>query len=481
MTLPEQTRTPDPRRWKALSVLLFVQFMLILDVSVVSIALPEIKSDLGFSASGLTWVVDAYVLVAGGLLLLGGRLGDVLGRRRTFLVGVGIFGVSSIVCGLAQNPGQLVAARFVQGLGEALAAPAALGLIALLFSDPKERAKAIGFFGGAAGLGGTAGPIVSGALVEYSTWRLIFLINIPVALVALFLVPRLVDVSRATGSFRTLDLPSAVLVTAGAVGVVFGAIEAATNDWGSAQVLVPLLGGLALLVAFAAYQRVAANPLVPPRFVTDRTRVAANVVTIFFFAVFFSQFFFLTLYLQDVRGFGALRTGLGFLPFGLVLGAGIGAATSLLPKVGPRPVMCTGLLLSGLGVLAYTRITPDGSYTTQVLPGLLLLAAGSGLVLTSLSNAAVHAVTEDDAGLASGLQQAVQQIAGAVGLAVLLTVALRQAGSAGASDPGAAITDGYVLAFRIAAGLVAVGLVVAFALLRGTSPQDARTPEGVAV
>ena len=464
------TRGGDPRRWQALSVLLLVQFMLILDVSVVNIALPAIQTDLGFSRAGLTWVVDSYVLMAGSLLLLGGRLGDVFGRRRMFLAGVVVFGLASVACGLAPNPGTLVTARFAQGLGEALAAPAAFGLIALLFTDVRERTKAIGLFGGISGLAGTSGPILSGALVEYASWRWIFLLNIPVAIAALVLVPRLVrrDVARNAGASRGLDVPGAVLATTGLTGIVYGLIEAASNDWGSTEVLLPLVGGVVVLAVFVVHQSKAANPLLPLRFLQERTRVSANLVTLLFFSVFFSQFFITTLYLQDVLGFSALRTGLGFLPFGIAIGAALGLATSVIPKVGFRPVLVAGLLLSIAGVLLYTRITADGSYTTQVLPALVVFALGSGLCLPTLGNAAVHNVTEDDAGLASGVQQALQQIGGAVGLAVLVTLALRSAEDAimTGTDPGSAITDGYVLALRVGVGVLVGALVAAAVLLR---------------
>ncbi len=472
---------PDPRRYKALSVLLLVQFMLILDVSVVNIALPAIQEDLAFSPSGLTWVVDGYVLMAGSLLLLGGRLGDVLGRRRMFVAGVVVFGVASVACGLAQDSATLVTARFAQGVGEALAAPAAFGLIALLFTDVRERTRAIGLFGGISGLAGTSGPILSGALVEYASWRWIFLLNIPVAVLALVAVPRLVrgDLGRSRAGVRALDLPGALLATLGLTGVVFGLIEAASEPWGSAAVLLPLLGGLAVLGAFVVSQTWVRTPLLPLRFLQERTRVSANLVTVLFFSVFFSQFFITTLFLQDVLGFSALRAGLGFLPFGLAIGAALGLATQVIPRVGYRPVLVTGLVLSAAGALLFTRITPDGSYLTQVLPASVLFALGSGLVLPTLGNAAVFRVTDDDAGLASGLQQALQQIGGAIGLAVLVTLALRSAEDAlrgGGTDPAAAITDGYVLALRVGTGVLVAAAVLATVLLR----RDAGRGETVA-
>jgi len=467
----------------ALGVLLLVQFMIILDISAVNIALPTIQEDLGFSPAGLTWVVDSYVLVAGSLLLFGGRLGDVLGRRRMFLVGVAVFGIASLACAAATSPGVLVGARLAQGLGEALAAPAALGLIALLFTEPTERVKAIGLFGGIAGLAGTSGPIISGALVEYSTWRWIFLINLPVALLALVLVPRLVSGGLGRRDAVGLDFRGALLVTAGLSGIVFGLIEAASYDWTQARVLLPLIAGIVLLPVFALSQRSARHPLLPLSFLRERTRVVTNVVALLFSIVFFAQFFVTTLYLQNVLGFGALRAGLGFLPFGIAVGVALGLATKLIPKVGLRPVMTAGLLLAAAGALVFTRLSADGSYTSQVLPASILLALGSGLVLPTLGNGAVHGVTDRDAGLASGLVQSMQQIGGAIGLAVLTTVALRRAGDriAAGIDPAVATTEGYVLALQLGVGVLLVAAVLAALLRRGVgSAEDPEAaPEGV--
>lgn len=478
-----EARTADPRRWKALSVLLLIQFMIILDVSVVNIALPAIQEDLDFSPSGLTWVVDSYVLVAGSLLLFGGRLGDVLGRRRMFLAGVAVFGVASLVCGIAQDSATLVAGRLAQGLGEALAAPAALGLIALLFTDNAERVKAIGLFGGISGIAGTSGPIISGALVEYSTWRWIFLINLPVAIAALVLVPRLVDGRSDRGGPMGLDVRGAVLVTAGLSGIVFGLIEAAVKDFSDPTVVGPLAGGLVLLALFAVSQRTARDPLLPLSFLRERTRLATDGVALLFSTVFFAQFFVTTLYLQTVLGFGPLRTGLGFLPFGIAVGVALGLATKLIPKVGLRPIIVTGLVLAAAGALAFTRITADGSYTTQVLPASVLIALGSGLVLPALGNGAVHGVTDRDAGLASGLLQSVQQIGGAIGLAVLTTLSLRRAEDqiAAGVDPAVAITDGYVLALAVGVGVLLVAAVLAATGLRKGDGSDRDPAAGAAV
>jgi EmrB/QacA subfamily drug resistance transporter len=461
---------PDPRRWKALAVLALVQFMLVLDITVVNVALPSIKRDLGFSQSGLAWVVNGYTIMAGGLLLLGGRLSDILGRRRLFLLGVGLFAVASLTCGLAVNPAMLVTSRFVQGSGEALAAPAALGLVAVLFPDRKERMKALGIWGGLAGLGGTTGTVISGALTGLASWRWVFLVNLPVAVIALVAVPRLVSESRMAredGARRRIDVWGPVTATAGLIGVVDGLLQAATNPWGSAAVLVPLAGGAALLVAFVVIEATVASPLIPLRFFTNRTRVVTNFVTLFFSSAFFAYFFLMTLYMQQVLGFTPLQAGLAYVPFGLGIGAGIGIGTGLMPRVGVRPLLAIGFLGSGVGLLLSSGITAGSGYAGSILPGMLVLAFASGISFPAIGNASLHQVTGQDASLASGVQSAVQQVGGALGLSCLVALALRHAadlaqqGSAAAS----ATTSGYVLAFRVGAALLAVGGIAATVLL----------------
>jgi MFS family permease len=286
----------DPRRWKALGVLGLIQFMLVLDITVVNVALPRIQQDIGFSQSGLAWVVNGYVLMAGGLLLLGGRLADILGRRKVFLLGVAIFAVASASCGAAMDPAMLVASRFLQGAGEALAAPASLGLIALLFPDPVERIKALGLWGGIAGLGGTSGTVISGALVNYASWRWIFFVNLPVALFALAMVPRLVSESKMVRDAQRPDYAGAVTGTGGLIAVVDGLLQAARHSWGSGTVLLPLLGGIGLLTLMVAIESRSDAPLIPLSFFRNRTRVVTNVTTLFFSSAFFSYFFLLTLF-----------------------------------------------------------------------------------------------------------------------------------------------------------------------------------------
>ena len=473
----------DPRRWRALGVIALVQFMLVLDITVVNVALPRIQADLHFSQAGLAWVVDGYVLTAGGLLLLGGRLGDLLGRRRMFVIGLAIFAAASALSGAAANPAMLVISRFLQGMGEALASPAAFGLVALLFTDLKERATAIGIFGGVAGLGGTLGPVLSGVLISAASWRWIFFVNIPVGILAVVATLRMVDESRAQpgpGAHHP-DVEGAILGTVGLVGIVYGFIAAGTHPWGSVQVTFSIaLGGMALL-GFVARERLAAQPLVPAGFLRNRTRVSANIACLFFASVFFTVFFLLTLYLQEVEHYSTIATGLAYLPFGVVIGMGIAVSSALVTRTGTKPLLCTGALLLAGGVLLMSRITVHGSYLSITLPALLVTAFGSGLCFAAFGNASMHEVSGEDASLASGVQSTAQQVGGAVGLAVLATIALRHSRAAMAHGVPAAVaaTHGTVVAFRVSA-LVAVAGAIFVALAPIARPAPEPDPSGSA-
>ncbi len=474
----------DPRRWKALFVLALMQFMLVLDITVVNVALPHIRVDLGFSRAGLAWVVDGYVLMAGGLLLLGGRLSDLLGRRRMFLTGVTLFAVASAVSGAATGPAMLVVSRFAQGAAEALAAPAAFGLVALLFVDGHERAKAIGIFGGVAGLGGTLGPVISGLILGGLSWRWIFYINIPVAAVAVIAVRRLVDESRAPARVtpERTDVMGAFLGTAGLVALVYGLIQAANHAWGAPQVLLPLAAGVLVIGLFVVREHTAPNPLVPLRFFTNRTRVTANAVTLCFASVFFTMFFLMTLYLQQVQNYSALRAGLAYLPFGISISVGIGVASKLVIKVGVKAVLGTGFVVAAIGVALLTGISVHGAYLTEVLPGLIVMAFGSGLCFAGFSNASIHGVTSEDASLASGVQNAGQQVGGAIGLAVLATLALRHANAAARHgvSAAAASTAGTAMVYRIGTVILLVGAVAVWVFFERMSP-DAPATEDVSL
>jgi len=477
---------PDPRRWKALGVLGLIQFMLILDITVVNVALPRIQHDLGFSQSGLAWVVNSYVLMAGGLLLLGGRLADILGRRRLFLLGVGLFAIASATCGAAVNPGMLVASRFLQGVGEAMAAPASLGLIALLFPDPRERMKALGAWGGIAGLGGTSGTVISGALVDLASWRWIFFVNLPVALFALVAVPRLVSESRMVRVTKRPDYAGAITGTGGLIAVVDGLLQAATHPWGSWQVLLPLLGGLALLALMVRIEAVSDAPLIPLDFFRNRTRVVTNFVTLFFSSAFFSYFFLLTLFEQQVLGYSPLKGGLSYLPFGLTIGAGIGLGTALMPRIGVKPLLAAGFFGCAIGLFLTSGIDVGATYAGNVLPGMMVLGLASGISFPAIGNASLHEVTGQDSSLASGVQSAMQQVGGALGLSCLVTLGLRHAAGQIRHGvvPDVAVTHGYVLAFRIGAVLCLIGGVLVLVLLEHVvaqprSPVAELTPDTV--
>jgi EmrB/QacA subfamily drug resistance transporter len=474
---------PDRQRWKALGVIALVQFILVLDITVVNVALPHIQADLGFSRAGLAWVVDGYVLTAGGLILLGGRLADLLGRKRMFLIGVTLFAVASILSGAAVDPAMLVASRFLQGIGEAIAGPASFGLIALLFTEPKERAQAIGVFGGVAGLGGTLGPIISGLLIAAGSWRWIFFVNVPVAIIAVVAVGRMVHESRAEANplhaGQRPDIAGAVLGTAGLTGIVYGFISAGSHAWGSLSVAVPLAAGAFLLACFALQERRALAPLVPAGFLKNRTRVTANLTSLFFFGAFFSMFFLLTLYFQEVEHWSAIRTGLAYLPFGLVIGMGIGISSALVPKIGVRVLLSAGFVFVAAGVFLLSRITVGGFYWSEAFPGLVVMAFGSGIMFATFGVASMHDVSGQDASLAAGVQSTAQQVGGAVGLAVLSTLALRHASAAIAHGVAATVasTSGAALAFRAGAVVALAGGVIV-ALVPFGGPSNAAVTSG---
>lgn len=452
-TSPAETAA-DPRRWRALAVLGLIQFMLILDITVVNVALPHIKTDLHMSEGSLAWVVEAYVLAAGGLLLLGGRLADLVGRRAMFLGGVALFGLASATCGFAQSGLMIDVSRFVQGTGEAMAAPASLGIIAVLFTDPAERIKALGLFGGLAGLGGTSGTVISGFLTDLD-WRWIFFINVPVAIAALVLVPLLVDESRSAHAHRP-DFLGAITGTAGLLALVYGLLHAAEHSWGSVGVLAPILCGLALLGLMVLVEARSTDPLIPLSFFRNRTRVVTNFVTLFFSTAFFSYFFLLTLVEQQNLGWGSIKCGLSYLPFGITIGAGIGIGTALMPKLGVKRLLAAGFFLDAIGMGLSTMIGSGTGYVADILPGMVLLALGSGLSFPAIGNASLHEVTGEDSSLASGIQQAVQQIGGALGLATLASIAVKHAAHHQGDLPGGAVISYWIGAVSLLIGGILV-------------------------
>ncbi len=459
------TAVPDPRRWNALMLLALVQFMFALDLTIVNPALPTIKDSLHFSTSGLAWVVNGYALVAGGFLILGGRAADFFGRRLMFVLGTVIFAIASATSGLAQDTGMLVASRFGQGLGEALAAPAALSLVVLLFPETGERAKAIGLWGAITIMGATFGVVISGVIVHEIGWRWVFLVNMPVAAIVVFVVPRLVQESRIPGK-RRIDIAGAVLITSGLTLVVYGLLNASTHSWSSGRVLAPVLIGLGLVAAFIATQATIRDPLVPLRFFANRTRVSANFATILVGAGFLVMFFMLTLYMQDSLHYSALKTGLLWGPFGLGLFLGFGVAAQLLPRAGVKIGLIVSLTTSAVGLYLLSRITTHPDYLGHILPGMLIMAVGQGITFLALTNASLHQLDNRDAGLGSAVQNTSQQLGGSLGLAIIVALALRHTASrvADGATPLVASVDGYSLALKISAGVM-LAAAISVALL----------------
>lgn len=462
------------RRGPALVVLCFVQFMLVLDDNVVSVALPSMRDDLGFSTAGLAWVVNAYFLAFGGLLLLFGRMADLLGRRRVFLTGVALFGAASLVCGIAQEPWQLVAGRFVQGAGAAMASPAALALITLLFPGTEERAKAFGIWGGIAALGGTTGLVISGALTGLASWRWIFLINLPVALAALVLLPRLVPESRA-GRADHLDVPGAVLGTGALVSLIYGLLRTGEPGWGDAAAVGPLVLAVFLAVTFVAVEARTAEPLVPLSFFSLRFRAVANGATLLFSAAMYAMAFLLMVHLQTVLGYRPLTAGLAYLPYCAGILTGMWLSSRAVIRLGVCPALVISFLISAGGLLLLSGVAPNDGYASGVLPGMLVTSLGCGLSLPALTVAALTGTDEEDAGLGSAVLSSVQQVGGAVGVAVLVALASRR-GNAPATqeNPLRAATDGFSLALTVAAAFLALGAVLIATLLgKNHRPEDA--------
>lgn len=453
------------RRWLALVLLCFVQFMLVLDDTVVSVALPRIQQDLGFTRAELPWVVNAYFLAFGGLLLLFGRGADLWGRRRVFLIGVAVFGAASLLCGVAQEPWQLVAGRFIQGTGAAMASPAALSLITLLYPEAGERAKALGVWGGIAGLGGTMGLVISGTFTDFLDWRWIFWINLPIAGLAVLLLHHVTGESRA-GVRPRLDVRGAVTGT-GAVGLlVYGLLRAGETGWNDGVVLGVLTSGVALAAVFMVNETRVVNPLVPLSFMRSRIRAVANIASLLFSAAFFAMAFLLMIHIQTVLGYRPFEAAMAYLPFGGGILVGIWLSARAVIRFGIRWTLVMSFSISALGLLLLSTVGPETSYLGGLLPGLLITSIGCGLGHPALAVAAVSGTTNEDAGLGSAILTSGQQIGGAVGLSVLVTVAARHTATAGDTVGSQyAATTGFSIAIAIAAGLLVVAAVLVAVLL----------------
>jgi EmrB/QacA subfamily drug resistance transporter len=458
-----------PNPTALLIVICLAQFMVILDVSIVNVALPSIGDGLGFTATGLQWVVNAYTLTFAGFLLLGGRASDLLGRRRVFLGGIAIFGASSLVCAAAQGQGILLGARAIQGIGAAIISPASLAIIASTFSEGPERNRAMGMWSAMAGLGGTSGVLLGGVLTQAFSWPAIFLINAPVA-VAVVAAGRALIPADGEGTLeRDFDLPGAVTVTAGLTALVYGVVRTDALGWGSPGVLIPLAASVALLAAFVWIEtRLARAPIMPFAIFRNRPLRAANLVILLLGAALFAMWFFVSLFLQEVLGHGALETGLDFLPMTVSIVIAATIAPRLVTRFGARAVLAAGMLIAAAGLGLLTDVSADGSYAALVLPGGLLSAIGLGTSMVPATIAAVQGVERSQSGLASGMINTSRLIGGALGLAALTTLATSHSNSeiASGTAPLVAQADGYQIAFATGAGLCLIGAIAAALMLR---------------
>ncbi|WP_066364336.1 MFS transporter [Herbidospora mongoliensis] len=463
-------------RWLALAVLSAAMLMTILDGSIVTVALPAIQHDLGFSSADLSWTVNAYLIPFGGLLLLSGRLGDLIGRKRVFLAGNVVFVAASLLAGLADSPGLLIAARFLQGAGSALASSVVLGILVTMFTEPAERARAIGVFSFTGAAGASIGQVVGGVLTDALDWHWIFFINVPIGLATILLAIRVLPSERGAGLAAGADVAGAVLVTGGLMLGVYTVVG--IEQRGGGQSLVSGAVALLLLAGFFLRQATARTPLMPLRVFRSRNVSGANVVQILALAAMFAFQILVALYMQRVLGYGALATGLAMLPAAVAIGGvSLFVSARLNNRFGARTVLLAGLVLLAAAMGWLTRVPVEADYVTDLLP-VMLLIAGGGLVLPALTNLGMSDAGEDDAGLASGLFNTTQQIGMALGVAVLSTLAAGRAGSllgAGTPEP-VALTEGFRLAFTVAAGLLVVAFVVAFTVLRPASHSSARGP-----
>ena len=465
MTNPNYPAGQAPDRWRTLLVIAVAQLMVVLDSSIVNIAIPSAKADLGISDANQQWVITAYTLAFGSLLLLGGRIADFVGRKKIFMIGLIGFAAASALGGIASTQALLFASRGLQGVFGALLAPAALSIVSVTFTDPKERARAFGVYGAISGGGAAIGLILGGTLTEYFSWRWCLGVNAPIAIVAALLAIKYVHESKAGGD-HSYDLPGVFTASAGLFALVYGFNEAASKGW-SSEITLSFLGVAAiLLIAFVLIESKVANPLMPMRVVTERNRGGSYLGSLVVGAGLFSMFLFLGLYLQTVLGYTPLRSGFAFLPFtaGIIVFAGV--ASQLLPKVGPKPLMVPGLVAAAVGLLLLTRITPETSYVTHVLPSLLIMSSGMALVFIPLSTTSLHGVGNRDAGVASALLNTSQQVGGSLGTALLNTVAATAATTYMTSNPDKAqtfgITHGFTVAFTVSSVLLLVGAVVLF-------------------
>src|SRR5690242_12870194 len=480
--LPERADSVEAnsrRRWLALAVIVAAQFMVVLDVAIVNVALPSIKTDLGFSQESLQWVITAYAIFFGGVLLLGGRLADLLGRRRLFMVGLLIFTVFSLLDGLAWSEGSLIVFRSLQGLGAALLSPAALSILTTTFQEGRERNLALGIWGAASGSGGAAGVLLGGALTSTLSWSWIFFINIPVGLLVLGVTPFLLRESRADLQHRTFDFAGAASITAGLMVLVYAMTRATQHGWLTTETIGLLASSAALVVAFVVIELRSKAPLLPMRIFRLRTLTASNITGLLMGAAVFSQFFLLTLYMQQVLHYSALKTGVAYIALTLTIIAFSAVSQMLVTRIGIRRVLPAGLVFSAVALVLFARLPVHGSYFSDLFPAFILSGIGLALAFVPISIGGLTGVTQADAGIASGLINTTQQIGGAIGVAVATTIAttftIRYVDVHAGATPlgGAALTHGFAIAFYVLAAIAALGAVAAAVLVES----DPAVPE----
>jgi EmrB/QacA subfamily drug resistance transporter len=469
------------RKWLALALLATTQFVIVLDAAIVNVAIPSIGKDLHFSQEDLTWIPNAYALTFGGFLLLGGRMADLLGRRRLFMSGLVLFSVASLLGGLSTSETQLVAARALQGLGAALLAPSALSMVTNMFTEGSERNKALGVWGAVSGSGGAAGVLLGGVLTEYAGWEWVLWVNVPIGVIAAVLAPRLLVESRREGGTRHFDALGAVTVTAGLSLLVYALVDTINAGWGSTQTLTLLAVSAALIVTFVVIERRSPEPLMPFSIFRLRTLTGANVVGLLIGASLFAMFFFLSRYMQQVLGYSALKAGLSYLPLAIAIILSAGIASQLVTKLGFKPILITGLALIAIALLWFAQVPVEGDYVTHLVGPMVIAAVGLGFAFVPVTIAALNGVSADESGLASGLINTSQQIGGALGLAILGTIAssktddlIAAAQGAPAAVPGA-LTEGFQVAFLAGAGFAVIGII---ATLVFVSSEDSKTVVG---
>jgi EmrB/QacA subfamily drug resistance transporter len=467
------------RKWFALALLVAVQFMVVLDIAIVNVALPSIQLDLGFSQQNLQWVISAYALLFGGVLLLGGRLADLLGRRRLFIIGTVLFAVASLLAGFAWSEASLIGARALQGLGAAIITPAALSILTTTFAEGKERNIALGAWGGVGAFGAVAGVLLGGVLTDALSWEWIFFVNVPVGVVALALTPLLLTESRDLTA-KSFDIPGAALVTGGLVALVFAITQANDYGWTSLTTIGVFALSAVLLAGFLAWETRVRDPLMTFSIFRLRTLTGANVAGLILGTATFSMFLMLTLYMQQVLGYSAMKTGVAYLA---VAGTAIFwsfLAANLVTRIGVKPVLVAGMTFLTAGVAYFTQVSVGGSYLADLLPGFLLISVGLGFSFVPISIAALAGVQPSEAGLASGLINTSQQIGGALGVAILSTIATTTTDDAVAAGDAVpfALTDGFQAAFLAAAGIALVGILVSLFIVRreDLTPQEAIEP-----